>query len=209
MNFVQADPGISSRYGGTGLGLAISKELVELMGGAIYVQSEEGVGSNFIIDIPFRLSENDGIETSLPAQESAAGINDTKYSILVAEDDSVNSRLIVTMLGKQGHRAAVAENGEEVINCLLKESFDAVLMDVEMPVMSGLEAVRLIRGGAAGEGITGIPVIALTAYVSADIEEKCLNAGMDRCLSKPVKIEELNSVFSGLIGSKGSGKKDR
>ena len=202
MNFGQADPEISRKYGGTGLGLAISKELIELMGGSIHVQSEIGKGSLFILKVPFQLSEvKDEIKRSLLTPDRSLKIEKMKYSILVAEDDLVNRKLISALLKKNGHSVAVAENGKEAIERLLKQSFDLILLDIEMPVMNGVEVAQRIRAGEAGEEAAGIPIIALTAHVSDNIIETCYNAGMNSYLSKPVKIEVLNPLMSDLIES--------
>ncbi len=194
-NFVQADTSISSRYGGTGLGLAISKELVELMGGTINVLTKDGVGSLFNVSIPFRKSGallNPDVDQNLPCE------NKVFFSILLAEDNEFNKKMIKANLEKAGNRIITAGNGRDVIEELQKNNFDVILMDIEMPILDGYETTMRIRIGEAGEKNRDIPIIALSAHSTSEISEYCLNAGMNGVLVKPVNLKVLYSLINSL-----------
>jgi signal transduction histidine kinase/CheY-like chemotaxis protein len=188
--FRQADNSTSRRYGGSGLGLTISKKLVELMDGRISLESEPGRGSTFSFAIAAPVVESPSEEPP-DAREKAA----ESMKILVAEDHKVNQYLIVNILRKLGHFPTIAENGVEALAALDRDTFDMVLMDIQMPEMDGLEAVRRIR---LAEGPSGqhLPVVALTARAMAGDRELILTAGMDEYLEKPVQVEALAAVLS-------------
>ncbi|MBM6579394.1 response regulator [Microvirga sp. BT689] len=188
--FTQADRSTARRFGGSGLGLAISKRLVNAMGGEIGVNSLPGVGSVFWIEVPFALGD--------PADlMKAAHVHFPQASpcrILVAEDVAINRDLLKDVLTRQGHRVIFAENGAEALAWVGKETFDLILMDVQMPVMDGIEATRRIRKLDAPA--RSIPILALTANVMAKEREQYLAAGMTECLMKPIDWVQLAAAIA-------------
>ena len=193
--FQQADVSTTRRFGGTGLGLAICHRLLELMGGGISAESTPGEGAVFRFHVPLVVESStagaekspvSGSLESKPAEESGG------RTILVAEDNAVNARLLKILLEKLGYRVLVAGNGLEAIETLAAEpGCSAIFMDVRMPVMDGTEAVRRLRLGEAGELGKTIPIIALTASVLPADQQACIDAGMDFYLTKPFRPEDL------------------
>jgi CheY-like chemotaxis protein/anti-sigma regulatory factor (Ser/Thr protein kinase) len=188
--FRQADNSTSRRYGGSGLGLTISKKLVELMGGAISLESEPGRGSTFSFAIAAPYAA-----TPLEELPDAQEVSTESMRVLVAEDHKVNQYLIVSLLRKVGHVPTIVENGVEALSALDRETFDLVLMDIQMPEMDGLEAVRRIRLAERTSG-RHLPVVALTARAMAGDRELILAAGMDDYLEKPIRVERLTAALS-------------
>jgi CheY-like chemotaxis protein/HPt (histidine-containing phosphotransfer) domain-containing protein len=188
--FMQADRSISRKYGGSGLGLAISKRLVELMGGRIGAESVPGQGSVFHFEVPLRAGEAlaDTVEGASHRAEVAP------RRILVAEDIEINRRILQGGLGRQGHQLTFAVNGAEALAKLEEGDFDLVLMDVQMPVMDGVEATRRIRCLAGPKA--GIPVLGLTANVIAREREQYVSAGMTDCLMKPFDWDQLAAAIA-------------
>ena len=189
-DFTQGDSSSRRRYGGAGLGLTISKNFVELMGGEIWVESEKEKGSNFIFTLTFKVDKNKSVKTILRKPHEKK----TLY-ILVAEDNLLNAQVIAAFLKRLGHTSKVAGNGIEALNLLSKEDFDAVLMDIEMPEMDGIEATEAIRAGKENVRNPKIPIIALTAHAIKDYEERSYKSGMDNYLTKPVDIELLSEIL--------------
>lgn len=190
--FSQADASTSRKYGGTGLGLAVSKRLVELMGGRIWIVSEEGKGSTFHFTIHANASA--GLPTiekpTLTRQDEPKEAKNLR--ILLAEDNPVNRRMALLMLRKLGYNADPVANGLEVLMTLERQSYDLILMDVQMPEMDGLEATKEIhRRWSSG----GPKIVALTANAIAGDREKCLEAGMDDYLCKPINLDDLKATL--------------
>ena len=195
--FEQADPSIARRFGGTGLGLAISQRLAQLMGGSIGARSELGQGSSFELTLPARV---------VPAtSEPEIGLSSEPdgprpdLRILVAEDNAVNRKIVEALLSPLGAAVTFAENGAEALDALQNQAFDVVLMDIQMPVMDGIEATRRLRASSGPNA--AIPVIALTANV---MEEQCRSyraAGMDAEIAKPIDPQRLLAVIGELAGA--------
>ncbi len=198
-SFTQAGGG--HRFSGTGLGLSISRQLVEMMGGGIWVESEPGKGSLFTFMVRVEPAEAAQAGNGAPAVEAARpGVRPLK--VLVAEDNPVNQILAEELLFQKGHVAVVVENGHKALEALRKERFDLVLMDVKMPVMDGEDATRLIRAGEAGD--SGLPIVALTAYALKGDRERFLALGMDDYLAKPIDMNELDRVLASVASKRGS-----
>jgi PAS domain S-box-containing protein len=201
--FTQVDGSSTREFGGTGLGLTISSQLVALMDGQIGVESEPDRGSEFHFTAVFDVPEQTGAQQHLletvmePVKAEAKPVSaQPGLHILAVEDNPINQRLLTRLLEKSGHRVTIAANGREAIDCLERADweFDAVFMDVQMPEMDGLEATREIRRIESGRE-TRMPIIALTARAMERDQERCLSAGMDRYLTKPIQANLMQAVL--------------
>lgn len=190
--FQQADSSITRSYGGTGLGLTISSRLVGMMGGQLQLESESGQGSLFYFSLLLTTAKQ-----TLPTTQSVSNAispANAALKILLADDNAVNRLLARRLLNKAGHEVILAENGREALEAWEAERPDVILMDVQMPVMDGLEATQLIRNLEQDKQFNPTPIIALTANALERDRQQCLAAGMDDFLSKPFQIQALLDV---------------
>ncbi len=203
--FSQGDGSTTRKYGGTGLGLAISTRLVEMMGGRLGVESEEGQGATFFFTARFtkdRRRTRRSTVPSSPVVHAPADMRGTppvrSLHLLVAEDNAVNRTLMTRFLESEGHRVTLVTDGKKALAAIAATYFDAVLMDIQMPEMDGLEAARAIRDS---EGETGrhLPLVAVTAHAMKGDRERCLAAGYDGYVTKPVSLPELMNTLSTVL----------
>lgn len=212
-SFTQADSGITRRYGGTGLGLTICRELVERMGGELKLESEEGLGSTFWFDLPLPdalplhplpepaepgATPEAGRADGADEGKRLAGVQDAR--ILVAEDEATNALLVRTLLERAGARVTVVEDGEAALTAWREATWDAVLMDLRMPALGGEAATRKLRQEEAAAGRPATPVVALSAHAQADYRRRCLEAGFDDYLTKPLEHRALLATLARLVG---------
>nr|WP_321257546.1 response regulator [uncultured Pseudodesulfovibrio sp.] len=198
-SFNQAEDHLRHATGGLGLGLAIVSRLVSVLGGVIKCSSVEGKGSIFSVILPFKRSRYEDqapSATVLSDQSPLKGAN-----VLVAEDDLVNQRYIVRLLQKMGCNVLLAENGAQAVDVLKEQAFDIVFMDVEMPVMNGIEATRLIRKVDTGCLDPDVPIVALTARAMWGDEQRCIHVGMNDYVSKPVDIDTIAAIIQSTLNN--------
>ncbi|MEO1953135.1 MAG: ATP-binding protein, partial [Campylobacterales bacterium] len=196
-NFIQADGSTTRKYGGTGLGLSISKQLVELMGGKIWIESEKGKGSNFIFDIS--LKEAKYIKKNVIRNKThlvdISTISGSK--ILLAEDDKINQEIIIGLLDGSGIQIDTVEDGLEAVNKVKQNHYELILMDYQMPVMDGLEATKIIR-----QNDKKIPIIAFSANVMKEDILKIEEVGMNEVLAKPINTNKFYNILLQYIPKK-------
>jgi signal transduction histidine kinase/CheY-like chemotaxis protein len=201
--FTQADGSISRRFGGTGLGLAITKRLVELQRGHIHLESTPGLGSTFHVRLPFSEAKVDAVAAVVARETGGTRVADRVHQgpILVVEDNLINQKVVMALLEKKGYRVDVAGNGEEALEKLAKVDYRLVLMDVQMPVLDGLEATRRIRACSRWKAL---PIVAMTAHAMNGDRERCLQAGMNAYVAKPVDHKHLLSLVEEYLAREAS-----
>ena len=193
-NFSQEDKTTARKFGGTGLGMSISKQLIELMGGTIAVNSSKGEGTEVILTVVFPVGSNEDLGWDVKEVADKTRLRDKK--ILLVEDNEMNRLVATTILQQYGAHISEVENGQEAVAALQQSVYDIVLMDMQMPVMDGLEATRIIRKNISRE----IPVIALTANAIKGESDRCIAAGMNDYISKPFEEEDLINCISKWLG---------
>lgn len=194
--FTQADASMSRRFGGTGLGTTISKQLVDLMGGRIWVESEPGRGSVFHVLLPLA----DAVHQGGATPEQADDLVLPPLSLLLVDDVALNLQLLALLMKKEGHTVTTVNNGEAAVYQATHHPFDLVLMDVQMPGMTGLEATQHIRHFEVTHARPALPIIALTASVLLSDRQAAQQAGMDGFATKPIELKQLKIEMARVLG---------
>ncbi len=187
--FTQGDSSTSRKYGGTGLGLVISRQLIEMMGGEITVVSNQEAGTTF----RFTIVMKEGCEEFASIEDTSEQISLDGLKILLAEDNQINQQIALEILEDLGAEVTVADNGQEAVTAVEQDQFDLVLMDIQMPEMSGYEATQQLRLGYPADEL---PIIAMTANAMQSDREKAIDVGMNDHLSKPIDVQKLIRVLS-------------
>ncbi len=195
--FTQADNSATRRFGGTGLGLAICRELTQMMGGSINVESREGHGSVFTVELPL----DRGRPASLQASETPNGADDGNLRILAAEDNPTNQQVLAAVLGSLGIEVHIVPDGKEAVEAWRTGTYDLILMDIQMPVMDGITAASSIRDAERTSGRRRTPIVALTANALTHQVEEYLAVGMDAHVAKPIEIAKLYDAISAVLNA--------
>lgn len=198
--FVQADASTTRRYGGSGLGLTISKDLVSLMGGQISVDSTEGQGTTFTVRLPLERAPMARASSPETRPTTSSDIHEPKpLRVLAAEDNPVNQVVLRTLLSEVGIEATIVSNGQQALEAWRDGAWDLVLMDIQMPVMDGVAAVRAIRASECEQRLAKTPIIAVTANAMAHHRAEYLAAGMDAVVPKPIELRALLSTIEAVL----------
>lgn len=198
--FAQVDASITRKYGGTGLGLAITKALVQIMEGTIRVESDEGKGSDFIVSLDLKRARSMVAAPTSTVDITEQGADAGDIAVLVVEDNPLNQKLMAILLKRLGFLADMAGNGNEAVDMADRKKYEVILMDLQMPVMDGFKATELIRGRDRNQTT---PIIALTAKVFQEDNERCMACGMNDFLTKPVEPGALKDIIMKWGGNKG------
>ncbi len=198
--FTQVDGSATRQHPGLGLGLTLAQRLVQGLGGTLEVESTPGTGSLFRLRCPVSHVQTQ-VET--PPEQTPPPASPNPLRLLLVEDDKINQVAAIGLLTRLGHKVDVAGNGQEALDMLAAQAYDLVLMDVQMPVMDGMEALRRIRGGANPGVPRDVPVVAMTAHTVAGDRQDCLDAGMDGYIPKPVSLQVLGQVIAQVIAARG------
>jgi len=196
-SFVQGEGSLTKHFQGAGLGLAIVRKLVTMLGGELAIDSIEGKGTTMFLSLPFKLPDARQGQAEPAAAVPRSSSADTQLKILFAEDDGINLMAGKLMLEKSGYAVVTAKDGQEALNRLAEQNFDLIITDIQMPVMDGVEATKLIR--ASGTSHANIPIIAMTAYTMAGDREKFLAAGVSDYIAKPVERKNLDAVIKRVL----------
>jgi CheY-like chemotaxis protein len=199
--FTQADNSATRRFGGTGLGLAICRELTQMMGGVISVVSAEGMGSTFTVELP--LERGEAVEAATP--ETAAQTDDGALRLLAAEDNPTNQQVLAAVMESLGIEIDIVPDGQQAVDAWRSGAYDLILMDIQMPVMDGIDAARKIREAERVDGRRRTPIVALTANALSHQVEEYLAVGMDGHVPKPIEIAKLYEAIGRALNDAATG----